>query len=74
MDSVVLGVSTLCTTHQELIIAKTELVYANAELGKKVAANDESLTLLGDKMRTVHSELQKTLPSKVRSVHLQVSL
>ena len=67
MDIVVDGVNTLCSAHQELANVKTALE-------KEVAAHVEKSTLLGDKVRTVQSELQKTLPSKVRPAHLQVSL
>jgi hypothetical protein len=74
MDIVVNGVHTLCTTHQELINAKTELAGANAELEKKAAAAADTPALLGDRVRTLCSELKKTLPTEVNTTYLWVSL
>jgi hypothetical protein len=74
MDIVVNGVRTLCTTHQELIHAKTELAGANAELEKKAAAAADTTALLGDRVSTLYSELKKTLPTEVNTTYLWVSL
>ena len=57
----------------ELAFAKTELAAAKAEFENKTAVNVETLTLLGDRMRTVYSELKQALPNKVSTLYAELS-
>jgi hypothetical protein len=56
------------------INANTELAGANAELEKKAVAAADTEALLGDRVRTLYSQLKKTLPTEVNTIYLWVSL